>query len=207
MEINKNSEVELKSISIGTNKSGTLWDTDKAQDSLRLLVEQQKINVLISLLKDLKSITRSADYLEYISSCGQRIGKPSEEVAEKIAHFEYDAGLLLKRLFEHLEAIQSCDLGLLTEHIQNTLHSLIERRFVPDNIELKQEGLIFNYLFGIFHFIESLNEGQIVTWCRSQRIAQNVLSVFISHLEVFPNCVRQKILETLGAIADCVLDI
>lgn len=204
MEISKNSESESKSLSMGVNKSGTLWDTDKAQDSLRLLVENQKLNILLSLLKDLKAVTRSSDYLDHLSSCGQRIGKSSEEVAEKISHFEFDAGLLLKRLFEHAEAIQSCDLRLLTEHIQTTLRSTLEGRFIPENIELKQEGLIYNYLFGVLHHIESLDEGQIVTWCRSQRIPQSTLMVFITHLEVFPNSVKQKILETLGAIADCV---
>ena len=206
MEISKNSESEKKSAGMGVNQTGTLWDNDKAQDSLRLLVENSKVNTIISLVKDLKFLLRSSNYLDQLAVCASRTGKTVEDVAEKLAHFEFDAGLLLKRLFEHIEAIQTVDLGLISEHLTNTLTAIADGRMMPDHIELRQEGLIFNYLFGLFHFIDRLNEGQIISWCLSNSIPQVIIQIFISRLEVYPNQVRQKILETLGAIADNVRD-
>jgi hypothetical protein len=207
MEISKNTEIENKTAGLGTHASGTLWDNEKAQDSLRLIVENAKVNIIIALLKDLKVVARSPNYLDLIAGLGNRIGKSVEEVSEKTAHFEFDAGLILKRLFEHVEAVQTADLNLLLEHLLACINGVLESRVIPDHIELRQEGLVFHYLFSLFHFIEHLNQGQIVNWCISNNITQKLIEILLLRLELFPDQIRQKLLETLGSIADNVISI
>jgi hypothetical protein len=204
MELSKNTEIEAKASTAGINKTGTLWDSDQSLDTLRVLVENQKVNTIICLLKDIKETARFVNFQDIINANAQRLHKSYEELIAKLDHFEFDLGLLLKRLFEHAEAIQTCDLGLVLEYIMLMLNSILENRGIPNHLELRQEGLIFNYIFGVFSFIEQLNEGQIVQWAKSSRLGLVLVDILVNNFSIFPSVVQQKILESLGAIADCV---
>jgi hypothetical protein len=189
---------------MGTSGAGTLWDTDESLDTLRILVDNYKLNVLLHLVKDIKELMRSSNYFEQINLQAHRLEKPPQEISNRIDHLEFDIGLVLKRLFEHVEAIQTCDLGILMEHISATLRAIIESRFNPDNIELRQESLVFNYIYGLFHFIEQLNEAQIIQWAKQYQLPNLLIEIFVEKSILFtPGC-KQKMLEALGALADCV---
>ena len=162
------------------------------------------MNTLIYLLKDLKELTRSSSYYEQINACAQRRNKPTEEIINQIDLFEFNLGLLVKRLFEHVEAIQVSDVIIFMEHIYLTLRSIIDSRYNPDHIELRQEGLVFSYIYGLYHFIEQLNEAQLVQLARQYRLPELLVEIFVDKSSMFTSGCKQKILEALGAIADCV---
>lgn len=204
IEATKNSEVNLKLNSIGTHTTGTLWDSDKSLDTLRLLVENYKVNTLIQLVKELKDLTRSSSYFEQVNACSQRINKRPEELITTIDHFEFHLGILLKRLFEYVEAIQVSDISAFLEYIHSTLRAIIDCHFNPENIEVRQEGLVTGYLYGIFHFIDQLNETQLVQHAKNFNLPSTLVEVFIDKSSMFTNACKQKMLEALGAIADCV---
>ena len=204
IESTTNSEINSKLNSMGTHSVGTLWDTEKTLDTLRLLVENHKVNTLIHLTKDLKDLTRSSSFFEQINGCSQRINRLPEEVINRVDHFEFDLGILLKRLFEYVEAIQVSDIGMFIDYIYSTLRAIIDSRFNPENIEVRQEGLVFSYLYGIFHFIEQLNEPQIVQQVRNLQLPALMVEVILEKSMLFTNACKQKMLEALGAIADCV---
>jgi hypothetical protein len=205
LEMTKNTEVESKLLAMGTNVSGTLWDSDKCLDSLRILVENHKVNVLLRVLKDLKEFMRSPGYMDQVGACATKIGKGVDEVLAKIDHFEFDLGLLMKRLFEHVEAVQTAELGQLTEHITSTLTGILASHYNPDHIELRQEGLVFCYVYGLFRYIEQLNEGQIIQWAIGTSLHKVLVDILVGKSDLFANPVKQRLLEALGALADCVV--
>ena len=167
-------------------------------------MENQKVNILIRFVKDLKELTRSSSFFEQINSYSQSIQKDPEEILVFIDHFEFNLSLILKRLFEHVEAIQSCDLGLLMDHILTTLRAILDSRFNPDHIELRQEGQVFGYIYGIYRNIEHLNETLIVQWTKDYHLPGLLIEILVEKTALFTSPCKQKILEALGAIADCV---
>ena len=65
-------DAEPKPESIGRNDRGTLWDTDKATDTLKAIVEEAKINICIRLVKDYKMWIYSNPSPNVFETCAQQ---------------------------------------------------------------------------------------------------------------------------------------
>mmetsp|Transcript_11562 Transcript_11562/g.11618 ORF Transcript_11562/g.11618 Transcript_11562/m.11618 type:complete len:152 (+) Transcript_11562:201-656(+) len=147
---------------LGKSGNETLWDTKNHIETLKALVEQAKSNVLIRLIKEYKEWTRMPSAPQEVQNCVARHHREYDEIISKLNQFEFDLGLLLKRLFEHAETLQISDIPLLLEHINFILRGIIDRAASLEHLDLRQESLVFFYLYSIFKAIEHLNEEQIV---------------------------------------------
>ncbi len=68
----KSHEEEQKVHELGKNPKGTLWDTERGTDTLRILVEEAKVNICIRLIKDYKFWLHSPGKQADIEACSKR---------------------------------------------------------------------------------------------------------------------------------------
>ncbi|CAG9333484.1 unnamed protein product [Blepharisma stoltei] len=187
---------------LGKSGNETLWDTKNHIETLKALVEQAKCNVLIRLIKEYKEWTRLPSAPQEVQNCVARHHREYDEIISKLNQFEFDLGLLLKRLFEHAETLQISDIPLLLEHINFILRGIIDRAASLEHLDLRQESLVFFYLYSIFKAIEQLNEEQIVHWSKEHELPRLLVIILVDFHSIYSEGCKTKLLEALGAMSD-----
>lgn len=187
----------------GKNAVGTLWDTNKKVDTLRVLVEEAKVNICIRLLKEYRDWTSSDIREPSIEACAKRHTRSRQDIELKLDQFEFDLGLLLKRLFEYVEAIQLADMPLLLEYISRVLTSINNTAGVY--LELRQESMVFSYLKNVFQNLDQMNEGQVIHWLEEFHLVPILINVITDLHGCFTSAVRIEVLEAASALAESEL--
>ena len=83
----KSQEEEQKVQELGKNPKGTLWDTDRGTDTLRILVEEAKVNICIRLIKDYKFWLHSPCKQADIEECSKRHRIASDVIQQTLVIF------------------------------------------------------------------------------------------------------------------------
>ena len=65
---------------------------------------------------------------EHIQHCMTRHNRSRADITNKIDNFEFNAGILLKRILDHIEAMQLCDLPMLFEYVSEVFQGLMITR-------------------------------------------------------------------------------
>lgn len=69
---------------LGKNPKGTLWDTERGTDTLRILVEEAKVNICIRLIKDYKFWLHSPAKQTDIEVCSKRHSISSDVIHQTL---------------------------------------------------------------------------------------------------------------------------
>lgn len=135
---------------------GTLWETD--EQALRFLLEDGKLNVCMRCLVEYKGMQRSAR-----ESGGTG---PVFENAVQCDKFEKGLGVVLKNVWNHVEALQTTDLSTMLRHVGDVLETAI--KFPADmlvycrsgDIHQRQEVLVLYYIGNLLHFADDISESR-----------------------------------------------
>jgi len=145
-----------------TEGEGTLWDQSAHEETIRVLVEEAKVNLCIRLMNEFKRWDYKPDLREETINKSIERYKADEAMLERNAQcFEDNLGILLVRAFAHVETLQLCDIPLIFEHI------LMVLKHVEENAESKsfspksQEKVAIYYYAYILKYTEQLNTAEI----------------------------------------------
>ncbi len=136
--------------------SATLWETD--EQALRFLLEDGKLNFSLRSMVEYKDKQRK-------SISGGREGPLFIHRAE-CEKFEFGLGVVLRNAWSHIEALQTTDLSLLLNYIDDVLTFAIAnpremREFCEEgNMHMRQEIMVFSYISCILKHMESMSEGR-----------------------------------------------
>jgi len=164
------------------NSDGTLWDQEQQETSIRLLVEEAKVNLCMRILSDYKKwwysgAEKEGDIIKAMNTFDLR----EHLVTQNLSQFEDAYGLLMKRALDHVEALQLMDLPLLVEHIAFVLAS--RKKFdmmgdFPAPTETCQETVVMHYFASLMKHAESLNNGEVLAKSREL----NLLDLAVKHV-------------------------
>ena len=76
------------------------------------------------------------------------------------------------------------------------------REINQDNLDIRQESLIFHYLNAVYKNIEHLTEDQVFHWSKENNTFSMMLDILQNFHATFPNHVKMVLLEALGAFCD-----
>lgn len=183
----------------GKHEIGTLWDCRDSVVTLRVIVEENKVGTLLALIRDYKVWVKTDHTLRDQAECAERHSKSLEDIENKTFQFEIDVGMLLSKLFEFSEALQSVDIVVLLNYVYIQMLYL-------DNLtsiyEYSQEVLVWNYLYQIFRYAESLDSDCIVSVAKELELPKTAVTFYLNHHERMSRSVNLMILEALGAMAN-----
>lgn len=96
---------------IGKKKSGTLWDQEKDEMTVRIILEEGKLNLILRLLYRYAVFHRSTEYEAAATKCASEMQCSVESVHRRSLVFEQSLGVLLRFCMAHAECVQILDLS------------------------------------------------------------------------------------------------
>merc|ERR1712212_636444 len=107
---------------------GTLWDEEQTQSVVRILLEEGKLNLLLRLLSNFKSMQQRDDFKVAMEiQCNRRKMRMSS-LQQLCSIYEHSLGILLFFCISRIESLQILDSEHLVQHIESVL-SLREHPF------------------------------------------------------------------------------
>ena len=80
----------------GKKAEGTLWDQQRDELAIRILLEEGKINLCLRTLQHYKELERRADFRDTQVDVGKSFGVDLSRVIERCRTFERSLGALLR---------------------------------------------------------------------------------------------------------------
>jgi hypothetical protein len=85
----------------GKKAQGTLWDQEKDELAIRILLEEGKLNLCLRTMQNFKECERRADFADVQAAVGQSFGVELSRVVERCKTFE-------RRFAHNMLHMQSC---------------------------------------------------------------------------------------------------
>ncbi|KAF4677223.1 hypothetical protein FOL47_002786 [Perkinsus chesapeaki] len=193
--------------------SGTLWDQDKKEDAIRLLLEEAKVNVCLRMLHEFK-VWQYANWDtidDAVVECakanggldGHRIVDPhalAQSLINKINTFEESSGVLVWRSLVHVEALQLSDMPLLIRHCSTVLEEIVRKGIDVQQVR-RQESVVLHYIHCMMQHCEKLNTREMLELMEEA----GLVSKLARHLanQECPMGLRAVGTESLSMLADC----
>jgi|EP00927_Polykrikos_kofoidii_P070753 hypothetical protein len=183
-----------------TESEGTLWDQERNETAIRILVEEAKVNLCLRIMNEFKkwgydSAVREAAIEKAVSSGIVA----ASDVEKKLQQFEESLGVLLVRAFSHAETLQLMDIPLLIEHCELVL----SRRTAFSAASSKtQDTLVLYYFSSLMKHAEVLNTSELLANTRQLRLVPLVVSAALQNAEEYPMEVKAALAEGFAAMAD-----
>jgi len=186
---------------VGKKEQGTLWDQEKDELAVRILLEEGKLNLAFRLLHKFKEFQRTEQYNVKVKECSKRFGSDEDAVNDRCRIFEQSVGVLLRFALEHVEALQIIDLPQLIRHIAEVLSHAgrLEKeqkekaKTKGSDLEKMQESLVLHYLACLALKMEEMDEDRVMDLLNEQ----NVISLLVDHMAKYSKWYR---LDTLEAV-------
>jgi hypothetical protein len=184
----------------GKNDEGTLWDQERDQLSVRILLEEGKLNLCVRVLHDFKVRRRSPDFSDVFTKATVARKMTAANLLAKCELFEVSMGTLLKFALQHLESVQIIDLPDLLQHIAEVLTDTLAEDTSEDskdakaNYSKKQEGTVVHYLHAIVRREENIDDDRVMELMAKN----NIIALLAAHLR---KCYTFHDYETLGLAA------
>jgi len=139
---------------------GTLWDQEHHENTIRILVEEAKVNLCLRMLHDYKMFQyNDAERVQAIEEAKRMYDMSEGQIETKCNQFEESLGQLLWRAFKHVETLQLMDIPLLLEHCANVL-SMAPKGDPPK--WTSQESLGLQYFMCVLKNAEELQNEEIL---------------------------------------------
>jgi hypothetical protein len=166
----------------GKKDTGTLWDQERDELAVRILLEEGKLNLALRILHKYRTALRDSDkFTAAIKITSEKFNSDMVTVTDRCRVFEQSVGILLKFAFSHVEALQIMD---LPEFIQHCVEVVAESECStrpsasPLEIDKLQETLVLHYLAGLAGAMEDMDEDRVMDLVQEH----NLLPLIISHL-------------------------
>eukprot|EP00744_Colponema_vietnamica_P004643 GILI01006898.1.p1 GENE.GILI01006898.1~~GILI01006898.1.p1 ORF type:complete len:324 (+),score=40.89 GILI01006898.1:51-1022(+) len=155
---------ESKSDVKGRSSHGTLWDQEANEDSIRILVEEAKVNLCLRMLQEYKAVTRSsASYDKVLEKAVSDLHLDRSLLQSRMMIFEESIGVLLKRAFEHIETVQLSDIPLLLNYISQVLTACLEEGCSSrGDVSKLQDTQVIYYLLSVLKHLEDIGEDSVM---------------------------------------------
>lgn len=176
---------------LGQRQGVTMWEGEEL--ALRYLMEESKLNVCLRNLSDFR------DYI-----WGEGKGKESAV----LDGFEVGMGLLLRRVWQHVEAVQTTDLPLLVSYIGRVLTEAVgpalarcEAAHKAGDFHQRQECLVVHYLHGLCSTIDDIAQLGFVALVLRENIFDKLVAFVDCHA---PRLLSDDLLATAQVLAHIV---
>lgn len=142
---------------------GTLWDQGAHEETIRVLVEEAKVNLCLRIIHDFKKWDYDSDVREQkIATAVAKFNCDESQLERNAQAFEDCLGILLVRALAHVETLQLTDIPLILEHVQMVLNHVDDfgnsKTFSPKS----QEKVCIYYYAYVLKFTEDLNAAEIL---------------------------------------------
>lgn len=166
----------------GKKTTGTLWDQERDELAVRILLEEGKLNLALRILHKYRTAVRdSAKFTAAIQSTSVKFNSDVVTVTDRCRVFEQSVGVLLKFAFSHVEALQIMDLPEFLQHCAEVVaenDASTRTNGSPLELDKLQETLVLHYLAGLAGAMEEMDEDRVMDLIQEH----NLLPTLISHL-------------------------
>lgn len=150
---------------------GTLWDQQKDEMAVRMLLEEGKLNLTMRLLHQYMEVSMGhPTFMAAVRKAAEDTGQTDAKVTDtygqrppapwmdllalndapgRCRNFEISCGLLLTSALSHVEALQILDIPYLVKHCQDVIqHGLDNDQYTKfaDNQEGMQKSVVVHFL-------------------------------------------------------------
>ncbi|KAF4654494.1 hypothetical protein FOZ61_008242 [Perkinsus olseni] len=192
---------------------GTLWDQDMTEDAIRLMMEENRVNVSLRMLNDYK-VWQYANWESLDDAVlntakenggldGHRVVDPHalvQSLLSKVNTFEESVGALLWKCLVHVEAMQLVDLPLLIRYCSMVLKQ-VDEKGIDEREARRQESLVIHYFHGIMKHSEELNTREVLELMQDSGLISSILH-HLTHTECTLG-LKAVAVEGLSLLADC----
>ena len=165
----------------GKKGQGTLWDQEKDELAVRILLEEGKMNLVLRVLHRYKVATRQASWPATLQSTAQRFKSELSVVVERCRVFEQSVGVLLKYVMQHIEALQIIDQPEFIAHASEVIAEArsSEEKLDGADADKMQQTLVIHYLSSLSGKLEELDEERLMDLIEENAL----LPLFVTYLE------------------------
>jgi len=180
----------------GKKETGTLWDQERDELAVRILLEEGKLNLALRILHKYKTATRGGNKFEdLVKSTCKKFNSDIVSVTDRCRVFEQSVGVLLRYALQHVEALQILDVPELLGHVKEVLTESLsseKKENLGADSEKMQETLIIHYLQSLSAKMEDMDEDRVMELIESN----NIIPLLVDHLHKHYNWYK---IETLNA--------
>ena len=148
----------------GKKGQGTLWDQEKDELAVRILLEEGKLNLVLRVLHRYKEASRQPGWAQTLQSTADRFKSEVRTVAERCRVFEQSVGVLLRFVMTHIEALQIIDLPQFVQHASQVVQDATDRDELLDGADADkmQQTLVVHYIAAVSAKFDELDEERIM---------------------------------------------
>eukprot|EP00397_Hematodinium_sp_SG-2012_P019828 GEMP01020396.1.p1 GENE.GEMP01020396.1~~GEMP01020396.1.p1 ORF type:complete len:320 (+),score=70.75 GEMP01020396.1:38-997(+) len=179
---------------------GTLWDQTAHEETIRVLVEEAKVNLCVRMMNDFKMWDYDeAKRVETLRSVTQHYDCDNAQLERHTHVFEACMGVLLVRALSHVETLQLTDIPLILEHVQMVLSHCrpSQKTYAPK----AQERLVLYYFSSVLTYAEELNATEILGRLKELDLIL-LVNKFLMIENFIPIDTLAVVLEAYGALCD-----
>mmetsp|Transcript_19544 Transcript_19544/g.38689 ORF Transcript_19544/g.38689 Transcript_19544/m.38689 type:complete len:341 (-) Transcript_19544:217-1239(-) len=167
----------------GKKTTGTLWDQERDELAVRILLEEGKLNLILRILHKYKQMTRSDQFDALVQATVQKFNSDVGTVMERCRVFEQSLGVLLKFTLSHVESLQIMDVPELIEHVGEMLREAEEsekKELAPDAHKM-QCTLVIHYISSLCASMEDMDEDRIMDLIEENKIIPSFVHLLLKH--------------------------
>ena len=105
----------------GKKGQGTLWDQEKDELAVRILLEEGKLNLVLRVLHRYREAARQPNWQQTLQATADRFKSDVKTVSERCRVFEQSVGVLLRFVMLHIEALQILDQPEFVQHCSQVI--------------------------------------------------------------------------------------
>ena len=166
----------------GKKGQGTLWDQEKDELAVRILLEEGKMNLVLRVLHRYKVATRLPTWGATLQATADQFKSELSTVVERCRVFEQSVGILLKYVMSHIEAVQIIDQPEFILHAAEVIKEAkdSEEKLDGADADKMQQTLVIHYLASISGQFDELDEERIMDLIEES----SLIPLFVSYLEL-----------------------
>lgn len=177
----------------GKKASGTLWDQEKDELAVRILLEEGKLNLVLRVLHRYCEATRQPDWNDLVAATAAKYKSEVKTVSDRCRIFEQSVGILLKYVMQHIEALQIIDQPEFIVHASQLFKYAVDAPASVDgslDFDKMQECLVIYCFASLTGQFEELDEERIMDLMEENQ----TISLFTNYLA---NCYTRHSVATL----------
>lgn len=163
---------------------GTLWDQARSENTIRILVEEAKVNLCMRMMHDFKRWQYSGEKQQSIQKLVVRLGYGEPQLEAKCNIFEQSLGLLMTRGFMHVETLQLTDIPLLIEHCVLVFQHVKRNPGAHPLNPKAQEIVVLHYFASLMRSAEALNRTELLAKTRELCLVQLAIDHVLDLVEL-----------------------
>lgn len=170
----------------GKKDTGTLWDQERDELAVRILLEEGKLNLALRILHKYRAALRDSDkFTDAVKATSEKFNSDAATVLDRCKVFEQSVGLLLQFAFRHVEALQIMDVPQFIAHCGEVMAEAAESSAThsPLSHSKLQETLVLHYLAGLASALEDMDEDRVMDLVQDAALVPTLLRHLNAHYE------------------------